>query len=78
MKKHLLSWVWFVVAVSLSPASVFSANIEATDVLRQAKVWAEAGRYKEAIGLLKTFDRVAFIVTGTAECWELEATWNEC
>ncbi len=56
MKKHLLSWVWLVVAVSLSSASVFSAGVEATDVLRQAKVWAEAGRYKEAIGLLKTFE----------------------
>lgn len=56
MNKSSLSGLWFAIVFSLFSAPVFSAEVATGDILRQARVYAEAGRYKDAIGLLKTVD----------------------
>ena len=56
MKKSLLRFIFLIFAIgAVVPTAGASENKE-SDILRQAKVMAEAGRYKDAVNLLKAYE----------------------
>jgi serine protease Do len=55
MKKLLCHISIFSIALFSNSSLTFAAE-NSKDILRQAKVYAEAGRYKDAVALLKTFE----------------------
>ena len=52
-------WLWLnlsILAITVFAQTAHAAENKQVDTLRQARVMAEAGRYKDAVALLKTFE----------------------
>jgi len=66
MIKSFVRVVCFVLAIGVYVHPVYAADSDQSDVLRRARVMAEAGRFKDAVNLLKTYeplDRTEELVT---------------